>query len=501
MLTALLCPSKSERAHRFDSWDAYLSFVMEDPAHTAQCPPVVRLGDIQDQDQCKRLELIRLKYRETFGNYPEFYVRAPGRVNLIGEHIDYCGYAVLPMAVQQDILLACGRNNTTLLQLANVDNRYPSYSAPIDGLKIDDTQPCWQHYFMCGVKAAIEDAGACELGVSPPGLDVMVYGTVPQSAGLSSSSALVCAAALATLQANKAAAVPKVKLASLCAASERYIGTQGGGMDQAIAFLAEPGTAKLIEFSPLRTTSITLPEGATFVVANSLVEMNKASTSDFNIRVVECHIAAQVIAKAQGLELRRKQLKLGELQSLLKVPLHEMGTLAKSVLHPTVYTRGELCSLFGMDDAQFEKCFLGKNTKHLQEFKLHQRAVHVYEEASRVWQFKEVCEASHGTLSEQLSKLGQLMNDSHTSCRDLYECSHPDLDLLVEISLRAGALGSRLTGAGWGGCTISLVPSDKLDAFLKEVGTEFYGKFGDSVAKDTAMFVTKPGSGAAIFLP
>lgn len=470
--------------------------------HTMECPPRVKLADVCDQDHRERLELIRSKYRATFGSDPEFYVRAPGRVNLIGEHIDYCGYAVLPMAVQQDILLACGHNNTAMLQLANVDSRYPSYSVPMDGLKIDDIQPCWHHYFMCGVKAAVEDAGTCELGVSLPGLDVMVYGTVPQSAGLSSSSALVCAAALATLQANKAAAIPKVKLASLCAASERYIGTQGGGMDQAIAFLAEPGTAKLIEFDPLRTTSIALPEGATFVVANSLVEMNKAATSDFNVRVVECLIAAQVIAKARGLELRN-QIKLGELQSLLQVPLHEMGTLAKNILHPAVYTRNELCTLFGMNDAQFEKCFLGKNTKYLQEFKLHQRAVHVYEEASRVLQFKDVCEGSHGplSLSEQLSKLGQLMNDSHTSCRDLYECSHPDLDLLVEISLQAGALGSRLTGAGWGGCSISLVPSDKLEAFLKEVGTKFYGKFGDSVAKDTAMFVTKPGSGAAIFVP
>ncbi|KAH6936643.1 hypothetical protein HPB50_020367 [Hyalomma asiaticum] len=292
--------------------------------HSAQCPPLVKLADVRDQEHRERLELIRSKYRETFGNDPEFYVRAPGRVNLIGEHIDYCGYAVLPMAIQQDILLACGRNIMAVLQLANVDSRYPSYSTPMDDLKIDDVRPCWHHYFMCGVKAAVEESGCCELGVSSPGLDVMVHGTVPQSAGLSSSSAL-----------------------------------------------------------------------------------------------------------------------------------------------------------------------------------LHQRAVHVYEEASRVWQFKDVCEGGRGSLppSEQLSMLGKLMNDSHTSCRDLYECSHPDLDRLVEVSLQAGALGSRLTGAGWGGCSISLVPSDKLDVFLKEVGTKFYGKLGDSLAKETAMFVTKPGSGAAIFLP
>lgn len=474
---------------------------MGEPVYAAQFPPVFKLSDALDEDNSQRLEVVRSEYRAAFGSDPEFYVRAPGRVNLIGEHIDYCGYAVLPMAVQQDILIGCGCNNTTMLQLANVDSRYQSYSAPMDSLKIDDVLPRWHHYFMCGVKAALEHGGSCEVGVSPPGLDIMVHGTVPQSAGLSSSSALVCAAALATLQAIKAVAT-KLKLASLCAASERYVGTQGGGMDQAIAFLAEAGTAKLIEFNPLRTTSISLPDGATFVVANSLVEMNKAATSDFNVRVTECHIAAQVIAKARGLE-HKKQLKLAELQSLLLVSLPEMAALAKKVLHPAVYTRAELCTLLGMDKAHFEKCFLGKNTKHLQEFKLHQRAVHVYEEASRVLQFKDICEGSGGPLSaaEQLSRLGQLMNESHTSCRDLYECSHPDLDRLVEISLQAGALGSRLTGAGWGGCSISLVPSDKLGAFLKEVGDKFYGQLGDSVAKDTAMFVTKPGSGAAIFVP
>lgn len=474
---------------------------MGEPLCPTQCPPVLKLSDVEDQDQCKRLELVRSRYRTTFGSDPQFYVRAPGRVNLIGEHIDYCGYAVLPMAVQQDILVACGRNNTTTLQLVNVDSRYPSFSAPVDALKIDDAEPCWYHYFMCGIRAAVESDTSSELAISAPGLDVVVHGTVPPSAGLSSSSAVVCAAALAMLQASNTS-LPKLKLASLCAASERYIGTQGGGMDQAIAFLAEAGTAKLIEFNPLRTSSVALPQGATFVVANSLVEMNKAATSDFNIRVAECLIAAKVIAKARNVE-SKKPLKLGELQSLLKVSVHEMVTIAKKDLHAAAYTRSELCTLFGLDDEQFEKSCLGKNTKHLQEFKLYQRAVHVYEEASRVWRFRDICEGSAGSLSpaDQLSQLGQLMNDSHASCRDLYECSHPDLDKLVEVSLQAGALGSRLTGAGWGGCTISLVPSDKVDAFLKEVGTKFYGKFGDSVARDTAMFVTKPGSGAAVFVP
>lgn len=87
----------------------------------------------------------------------------------------------------------------------------------------------------------------------------------------------------------------KVELASLAANCEKYIGTQGGGMDQAISFLAEKGKAKLIEFNPLRDTNVTIPVSATFVIINSCVEINKASTTNFNERVVECRISSQVI--------------------------------------------------------------------------------------------------------------------------------------------------------------------------------------------------------------
>ncbi|CAN8006536.1 unnamed protein product, partial [Ixodes hexagonus] len=414
-----------------------------------ECPPEVRLTTVlNDEDSKRRIAGIQALFVRTYGSEPEFYIRAPGRVNLIGEHIDYCGYAVLPMAVQQDILVACRRNDTATLNLSNAEQRYPSFSAPIDALKIDDAEPRWYHYYMCGVRGALEcQTTPGELGASVPGMDVLVHGTVPPSAGLSSSSALVCAAALATLRAS-GTTMPKLKLASMCATSERFIGTQGGGMDQAIAFLAEQGTAKLIEFNPLKTTSVTLPKGATFVVANSCVEMNKAATSHFNVRVVECQLAAQA-TKAHNLE-HKKRLGLGGVQASLGVSLHEMASVAKKVLHVASYTRAELCSLLHVDEDQFEESFLTKNTKHVQEFKLYQRAVHVYEEASRVWRFKEVCDqnARAESSKESLASLGQLMNESHVSCRDLYECSHPDLDSLVSVSLQAGALGSRLTGAG-----------------------------------------------------
>lgn len=120
-----------------------------------------------------------------------------------------------------------------------------------------------------------------------------MWGSVPKSAGLSSSSALVVCSALTTLYANKLE-LTKSELAEICAISERYVGTQGGGMDQAISCLAEVGSAKLIDFNPLKVTNIELPEGSQFVITNSCVEMNKAASNHFNTRVAECRIASQV---------------------------------------------------------------------------------------------------------------------------------------------------------------------------------------------------------------
>ncbi|RXM91624.1 N-acetylgalactosamine kinase [Acipenser ruthenus] len=93
------------------------------------------------------------------------------------------------------------------------------------------------------------------------------------------------------------------------------------------------------------------------------------------------------------------------------------------------------------------------------------------------------------------------MNQSHVSCRDMYECSCPELDQLVDICLQSGAVGSRLTGAGWGGCTVSMVPNDKLDSFLSNVRESYYKTDARRAALETqSLFVTKPGGGAAVLL-
>lgn len=452
-------------------------------------PPVYPLKNSQKETSYNE---IGKYFTSQFGSSPCFYARVPGRVNLIGEHIDYCGFSVLPMAIEQEIVLAVGFNDSDVIKLINFDSdKYEKFSAPVQEFDISTTLPRWYNYFLCGYKGISEN-----YDLSQKGLNVVVKGTIPPSAGLSSSSALVCASALALSYANRIV-MTKMEISALCAHSEHYIGTEGGGMDQAIGFLAEPGTAKLIDFNPLKAINVPLPKGVAFVVTNSCVEMNKAASSQFNIRVVECKLAAKVLAKLHGLNWQNVE-KLSEIADLLKKDLEEMSTVIECCIPLQLYSRKEICSILEINDEDFT-LLLSKNTQDLQNFKLAQRAKHVFQEAARVKKFKLVCDDN---LDSAVAKLGVLMNESHKSCRDLYECSHPNLDELVSIALAAGAVGSRLTGAGWGGCCVSLVMENKVDVFMNIVRRDYYEKkLKISSEKDveTAMFLTRPSGGAAVY--
>ncbi|XP_052322622.1 N-acetylgalactosamine kinase isoform X1 [Oncorhynchus nerka] len=442
----------------------------------------------------KRLQNLKEAFEKKYGEAPLFYARAPGRVNLIGEHIDYCGYAVLPMAIEQSILAAVTVNDSKKIYLANTEPKYKDFTVSSEDIEIDKDNPQWYYYFLCGVKGIQEHLGKVPLS----GMKCVVDGTIPASSGLSSSSALVCCAALLTMEVNHKS-LNKVALAEISAKCERYIGTEGGGMDQSISFLAEEGTAKLIEFHPLRASDVRLPEGAVFVISNCCVEMNKAATSHFNIRVVECRIATKMLAKARGLEWGRL-LKLSQVQTELEASLEEMLRLVAEVLHPEPYSREEVCKALGITTEQLCTDLLSPNTQDVAQFKLYQRARHVYGEAARVLRFKSVCDEAP-SAPNGVQRLGDLMKQSHASCRDLYECSCPELDQLVEICLQSGAVGSRLTGAGWGGCAVSMVPTDKVESFLKSVRELYYTADPRRAELEKhSLFVTKPGGGAAIFL-
>ncbi|XP_029009053.1 N-acetylgalactosamine kinase [Betta splendens] len=452
-------------------------------------PPKIKISTAANE----RLQKLKTTFETKYGEAPLFFACAPGRVNLIGEHIDYCGYSVLPMAIEQNILAAVSLNNSGKVQLANTNPQYKDFTVSCsEAIAIDRDNPKWHYYFLCGVKGIQEKFGIAPLA----GMSCVVDGTIPPSSGLSSSSALVCCAGLVTMEANQKS-TSKVALAEICAKCERYIGTEGGGMDQSISFLAEKGTAKLIEFQPLRATDVKLPDGAVFVISNCCVEMNKAASSHFNIRVVECRIATKVLAQAKALD-SSKLLKLAQVQTELGASLEEMLGLVEEVLHPEPYSREEICRVLGITSDQFSTELLSANTQHVTHFKLHQRAKHVYGEAARVLKFKSVCDSEP---AGSVRLLGDLMNQSHASCRDMYECSCPELDQLVDICLRSGAVGSRLTGAGWGGCAVSMVPSEKVEAFLQAVREAYYLPDPRRAAMEKqSLFVSKPGGGAAIFL-
>ncbi|XP_063970622.1 N-acetylgalactosamine kinase-like [Lytechinus pictus] len=443
--------------------------------------------------QRKRTDDLFASFENKYKKKPLFLARASGRVNLIGEHIDYCGYSVLPMAIEQDILMAVATNTNTELHLSNANSKFSDFVTDMTSFTIDQSRPEWHNYILCGIKGILERAGMVD---TPQGMSIMVDGNVPKSAGLSSSSALVCCAGLATKHAHSLA-FTKTELADICMRCEHYIGTQGGGMDQSICFLAKAGTAKHIEFNPIRAHDVSLPEGVVFVVANSCVELQKASTSHFNIRVVECRLASQILAKSKGLEWR-KMRRLADVEKALGVSLSDMEEMVDQVLHPEPYTKDEVCGILSLSTDELNSESLSQNTLHVQSFKLHNRAMHVFSEANRVLKFKALCNDS--SVKDPAQLLGNLMNDSHASCRDLYECSCPELDELVEICKKAGALGSRLTGAGWAGCTVSMVPNDTLQAFLKQVEDEFYAKDPNRRSKVAeSLFATQPGQGAVIY--
>ncbi|KAK7492529.1 hypothetical protein BaRGS_00016195 [Batillaria attramentaria] len=451
----------------------------------------VSVGKVQEAES-ERYGKLRSKFHERFGHDPVFYARAPGRVNLIGEHIDYCGYAVLPMAIEQDIVLAASPNIDNEIVLINMDPQYTEFTCSVENFTITKGDPQWYNYALCGVRGVMEKVGANVV----KGFNAVVEGRIPRSAGLSSSSALVCAAAI-TMAHTNGWKLSKKTLSELCAHCERYIGTEGGGMDQAISFMANHGMAKLIEFNPLRSVDVHLPQGAAFVVSNSLVEHNKAGVSDFNIRVTECRLAAQVLAKTQGLPWREIR-RLVDVQDKLEVSLEKMVILVADKLHEEPYTKEEVCQVLEVTEEELAATSLNPSTQELTSFKLFQRATHVYSEANRVMQFKMVCEERRPDALEQL---GRLMDASHASCRDMYECSHPDLDKLVKLCRDAGARGSRMTGAGWGGCCVSIVEASRVMTLLTKVRDGYYSP-DPARAPHTkeALFGTQPGGGAAIYV-
>ncbi|EAY08510.1 galactokinase family protein [Trichomonas vaginalis G3] len=381
-------------------------------------------------------------FEKEFGVKPQFAGRAPGRVNLIGEHIDYCGFSVFPMALEGKFTTALlAANESGVLRVRNLDAN----------LKGQDVKMCldclegegWVKYVESAVKTFLHGFKR-----EVKGLDVLISGNVPLASGLSSSAALLCAVAMG-LDLLTGGGADKGEMVEKCVEAEHRVGVMCGGMDQAISILGEKDHACVISFVPKITAKPVKLPPAHFVVAHTGVAAAKLATADdcYNRRVEEVRRAAELMM-------------------------------------PGAKTIGEVVAKHGWDGAmELAKKLPEREGKLV----LRDRAVHVVGEAHRVIKMD----------GASLQQWGELMKESHASCRDLYHCSCEALDALVEAGLKHGALGGRLTGAGWGGCTVFiLAPEECPCKFIEGVKKDYYEPRG---VKDPIIFATNAGEGAAAF--
>ncbi len=446
-------------------------------------------------------------FHSRYGDHgPVTIVRAPGRVNLIGEHTDYNGYPVLPLTINRDIVFILAPSADKEIELINEDLSFGPRSFTVSPTIMPFEQGDWGNYVKAAVQGLIRDGtvrDAC-------GFYAVVGGTIPGSAGLSSSSALVVASALAFLAANHKSVEP-VLLAEQLARAERYVGMEGGGMDQAISLLGDSGKALKIDFFPLRRRSIPLPESISFVVCNSLVKASKSARARdaYNLRVVECRLAAALLSSSISKKLEKPintRLLADLAPSLLHCTEKELDQEARLALGTQPAPLSEIALRLGENEIEVRRrhCTL-KDGSVIAEppegFKPWQRYRHVVSEAARVEH------AAAALSSGALDELATLMNESHASCRDDYEVSCDELEALVTIAREHGAIGARLTGAGFGGCTVNAVRVGDVNRFLNGVRRDYYEtyvkdhrekEFVPSRSIDDAMFVCRPTKRAGI---
>lgn len=462
-----------------------------------------------------RLQKLAAAFRKAYGSDPELYARAPGRVNLIGEHIDYEGYGVLPMALRLDTVVAIRRGGDKLM-IANLDaEKFPPVEYGTDPSQaVDVAHHVWGNYFLAAYKGVYDHLN--KKGLEPPapvGLQVMVHGVVPLAGGLSSSSAITCSSALAVLAVH-GITLTKGEVADFTCRAERYVGVTSGGMDQAISVMGAPGVAKLVEFNPVRAEDVHLPAGATFVIANSMTVSKKQETADkrYNLRVVECRLAAALMARKLGasVEAAARVKTLREVEPMIAERfgpgLEGKLKAVEELLGHDTYLQDRVEVELG---TPLDKVYEGQasplrvlSVVRDEGFKLGDRAAHVYSEADRVYSFRAAAE-DPSLGDDALRRLGQLMDASHASCAQLYQCSCPELDALVKVAKGAGAIGSRLTGAGWGGCTVSLVHEKDVLPFMAALRDQYFTPLVAKGAITEAqlpgiLFSSPPSSGAAI---
>jgi galactokinase len=384
-------------------------------------------------DQQQRVDAV---FRDCFGRPPVLAAAAPGRVNLIGEHVDYCGGFVLPMAIERETLIvAAPRPVAGGAPVARVHSTafHETVELPlVPGGGPTARSPGWSRY-VAGVIAGFLDRGAMI-----PSFDAVVDSTVPLGGGLSSSASLEVA--MATLLAALADhTIAPLDLAIVCQRAEHeFAGVPCGVMDQCASALAKHDHLLLLDCRSLDVVQVPFARpDLTVLVTNSNVR-HALDDGGYAARRADCERAAAILGVA---------------------------SLRKATLVQVEASRGEL------GDRGFR------------------RARHVVTEIARTQ--AAATAITHGRWSE----MGALMAESHASLRDDFEVSCPELDLLVELATREpGVIGTRMTGGGFGGCTVTVVEAARAEAVMATVTRGYRLATG----RECTPFTTRPAAGARL---
>jgi galactokinase len=358
--------------------------------------------------------------------------RAPGRVNLIGEHTDYNDGFVMPAAIRFYIWVAISPRDDRKLVLKS--ENFPDQQV-IDLADMENQRSGQWTDYVTGVALTLEQAGHRLRGAN-----LLIRGDVPVGAGLSSSAAIGVACGMALL-ANSEINLPAVELAQTCQRSENeFVGARVGIMDPFVSRCGQEGKALMLDCRSLAFELLPIPETVSLVICNTMVK-HALSSGEYNTRRKECEEGVRI----------------------LKTALPEIGSLRDVTLEQLETHRSPLSSV------------------------LYRRCRHVISENVRV------LAAAAALKKGDLSAFGKLMAESHKSLRDDFEVSCRELDMMVEIASSCdGIYGARMTGGGFGGCTINIVANQSVDVFKQEV----FRVYRDKTRLEPQILVSNAAEGA-----
>lgn len=369
-------------------------------------------------------EITIAKFQERFGDAPKHVVRAPGRVNLLGEHVDYNDGFVLPAAIDRATWLAFSPSDTDQTTLVALDlSEEVSFTPETLSAKTDaagSPLPGWALY-PAGVMWTLREAG-----LATPALKGVYASNVPQGSGLSSSASVEMAFALAWQTLGGWQRLPMERALLGQKAENQYVGVNCGIMDQFASACGEQDRLLYLDCRSLEWHTLPLPNDVAIVIADT--KMRRALTSgEYNKRRADCEEAVRILS-------------------------------------------AELPGIKSLRDVNVET--FNQFSSELPE-RVEKRARHVVEEIERTQRAIPLLE--QGNMAE----FGKLLNQCHASLRDLYEVSIPELDTMVKVAQSLpGCYGARLTGAGFGGCTVNLVAREQADAFSSALAAGYEDETG-----------------------